>query len=417
MVGSSGDTFAMLSREMSYILRHNPPAGMDSAGWVPVSALIESLKKPATFEDIKKVVEQNDKARFVLDEESDPVRIRAAQGHSVNLTDPELQPVTDAEKIPVAIHVTGDEGWRAIQSSGELKRMKRTHIHFATKPSHMRRNDWANILLQLDLKAAMEAGHSFSVSTNEVLLCEGPLPVAFVKRVPSNDLPEEWQAARPSPTLAPTSIRIPSGNRARGRRPQSSKEPREPRPDSGTGERSDRRPQSGRRDGGGRGRGRGGMSGRNTGGGGGRGPRVPDFDGLGVGDAALAAATAALSLNPGPSKPGDAAAIISDVLHKPLPTVTTSNGAADGETSPRPARPRPRPQARPASARPQQSSGGSPGQGNRKAPLMHTAGQGEGGGSPAADAAKSEGGSPGTVGNRAPKFVKSGDVPAGKGGR
>lgn len=41
--------------------------------------------------------------------------------------------------------------WEAIQSSGELRRMSRMHIHFATQPHHMRNNSWASVLLKLKL--------------------------------------------------------------------------------------------------------------------------------------------------------------------------------------------------------------------------------------------------------------------------
>lgn len=39
--------------------------------------------------------------------------------------------------------------WQAIQDSGELRRMSRTHIHFATQPNHLRANSWATVLLQV----------------------------------------------------------------------------------------------------------------------------------------------------------------------------------------------------------------------------------------------------------------------------
>jgi hypothetical protein len=64
------------------------------------------------------VVSSNDKARFVLDDSVDPPRIRAAQGHSVPLEAPVLEPVTDAAAVPLAIHITSAEGWEAIQVRG-----------------------------------------------------------------------------------------------------------------------------------------------------------------------------------------------------------------------------------------------------------------------------------------------------------
>jgi 2'-phosphotransferase len=131
--------------------------------------------------------------RFVLDEEAQPPRIRAAQGHSIQLDAPELEPVASAGQVALAVHVTSPDGWAAIQASGELRRMSRTHIHFATSPAHMRGNSWATVILRLDLAAALAAGQRFFLSANRVLLCEGPLPVALVQQVALAELPEEWQ--------------------------------------------------------------------------------------------------------------------------------------------------------------------------------------------------------------------------------
>lgn len=144
--------------------------------------------------------------------------------------------------------MTSEEGWAAIQASGELRAMSRTHVHFATEPRHLRRNAWASVLLRLDVPAAMEvraagqgtrwlpkrcaqpvspralepaqrkpgsctppclpvspahcaapwlsaclqAGHQFFTAANGVLLCPGPLPVRFVQRVERGTLPEGW---------------------------------------------------------------------------------------------------------------------------------------------------------------------------------------------------------------------------------
>lgn len=48
--------------------------------------------------------------RFVLEDSGDELRVRAAQGHSVQLEAPVLQPVTDAAAVPCAIHATSKEG-------------------------------------------------------------------------------------------------------------------------------------------------------------------------------------------------------------------------------------------------------------------------------------------------------------------
>eukprot|EP00877_Chromochloris_zofingiensis_P013551 jgi/Chrzof1/844/Cz01g31040.t1 len=182
-----------ISKDMSRILRHHPPPGsMDVSGWMSLPVLIANLRSKPSVDEVRQVVETNDKKRFVLDEDSDPPKIRAAQGHSVDIAEPVFVQVLQAETVPVAIHHTSSEGWQAIQQSGELRRMARTHIHFATEPHHLRRNKWANVLLRLHLKDALAAGHKFYLSTNHVLLCEGPLPVQYVTAVDMQQLPEDW---------------------------------------------------------------------------------------------------------------------------------------------------------------------------------------------------------------------------------
>lgn len=177
---------------MSRCLRHTPPPDMDSSGWVPLPALVQHLRRPAATEAvIRQIVAADAKGRFELDDSSSPPRIRAVQGHSILLAQPLLEPVHSAG-ARLAVHITSEEGWAAIQASGELRAMSRTHVHFATEPRHLRRNAWASVLLRLDVPAAIEAGHQFFTAANGVLLCPGPLPVRFVQRVERGTLPEGW---------------------------------------------------------------------------------------------------------------------------------------------------------------------------------------------------------------------------------
>jgi RNA 2'-phosphotransferase, Tpt1 / KptA family len=81
----------------------------------------------------------------------------------------------------------------SMQADGVLRRMSRTHIHFATAAGHLRRNSWVAVALQLDLPAALAAGHTFFRAANGVLLTEGPLPVSFVRQVAPEDI--EWDSA------------------------------------------------------------------------------------------------------------------------------------------------------------------------------------------------------------------------------
>lgn len=79
--------------------------------------------------------------------------------------------------------------WEAIEASGELRRMNRAYIHFATQTNHMRQNTWANLNLKLDLAQALQEGHKFFLSANSVLLTEGPIPLKYLKPINKADLP------------------------------------------------------------------------------------------------------------------------------------------------------------------------------------------------------------------------------------
>ncbi len=50
--------------------------------------------------------------------------------------------------------------WQAIRDSQELRRMGRTHIHFATDPGLARRNAWATVTLRLLLAEALADGYA-----------------------------------------------------------------------------------------------------------------------------------------------------------------------------------------------------------------------------------------------------------------
>ena len=71
--------------------------------------------------------------------------------------------------------------------------MSRTNIHFATRPVQLRKNHWANVYLLLKLRDALNDGYTFMLSSNNVLLCEGPLPLQYVQHVRFEDLSSEWK--------------------------------------------------------------------------------------------------------------------------------------------------------------------------------------------------------------------------------
>eukprot|EP01025_Chloroclados_australasicus_P027876 TRINITY_DN27580_c0_g1_i4.p2 TRINITY_DN27580_c0_g1~~TRINITY_DN27580_c0_g1_i4.p2 ORF type:complete len:239 (-),score=25.51 TRINITY_DN27580_c0_g1_i4:861-1475(-) len=180
-----------LSKQMTKILRHHPPPGMDSSGWVTVDELFTCMRSKVDMEVVQQVVETDEKGRFDLDMSANPPRIRATQGHSVQLEEPVLEPITSAEQVTIAVHVTSKDGWQAIQESGQILRMNRTHIHFATIAAHVRRNNWAQIFLVLDVDQALKDGIQLYRSTNGVLLAEGPIPISYIQQ--HNGMPSELQ--------------------------------------------------------------------------------------------------------------------------------------------------------------------------------------------------------------------------------
>lgn len=208
---------------------------LGKGGYVNVAEALETraLKSLGiTFEELRGVVEDNDKQRFSMipvssnpdsltpaesdaaaDPSTDPkdYLIRANQGHSIKVdTDGLLTPITKtANNIPATVvHGTDERAWPLILKAGGLRRMTRTHIHFASglpagfaplessasdeqekAPVISGMRNSSTVLIYIDIDAALEQGIPFFVSENGVVLSEGNgegvLPYQFFKRVES----------------------------------------------------------------------------------------------------------------------------------------------------------------------------------------------------------------------------------------
>jgi 2'-phosphotransferase len=203
-----------LSHRLSYVLRHGAldmGLEMTADGYVPVDSLL-ILQHPKfignqwTLQDIRDVVSDSDKQRFKLREKpaSDYGQatqrtverltqtttatsnmllcIRANQGHTISFIKPELLLVRlsaeELRRIPTIVHGTYSALWPAIQISGGLSRMKRTHIHCASGLigengviSGMRRG--CDVYIYINAEACADAGVVFYRSDNGVLLTAG----------------------------------------------------------------------------------------------------------------------------------------------------------------------------------------------------------------------------------------------------
>ena len=125
-----------LSRVLSKILRHSAQEDnipITSDGWVEVNKLLQHINRRSnyTIEDVKKVVNENDKQRFSLRELTPGnLQIRANQGHSMSGIQVDLTKITDSSNLLYAVHGTYYKAWKEISKKG-ISRMNRNHIHLA----------------------------------------------------------------------------------------------------------------------------------------------------------------------------------------------------------------------------------------------------------------------------------------------
>jgi putative RNA 2'-phosphotransferase len=167
-----------VSKFLSLILRHHPERirlTLDENGWASVKELIVKANDhnfALDLEELKEVVENNDKQRFIFSD--DGTKIRANQGHSVKI-DLQLEPSTPPA---VLFHGTADKNTASIQAKGIIKG-QRNHVHLSTdtKTAHKVGARYGKpIILTIDAKAMSEEGCIFFESENGVWLTEEVLP-------------------------------------------------------------------------------------------------------------------------------------------------------------------------------------------------------------------------------------------------
>jgi 2'-phosphotransferase len=127
----------------------------------------------------------SDKKRFEINTLEDGLEyIRAVQGHSMSFinADELLEEIHDPAEVAICIHGTYQKFEESIIREG-LSRRTRNHIHFAVdRPggeviSGSRLN--VDMLIYVDVRRAMKAGHRFYRSVNNVILSEGPISAEY----------------------------------------------------------------------------------------------------------------------------------------------------------------------------------------------------------------------------------------------
>jgi len=170
-----------MSKYLSYLLRHGAVKeglDIDKEGFVKVTELLEFLVNNksdiATMEQIKQIVDTDQKKRFLLINKENNFYIRASQGHSiVTVMEDAMVPIIDPNQYPEVIHGTFRKNLKSILDTG-LSKMARNHIHFAnglSATSGIRKN--TNVLIYINMDLALSEGIKFFISDNGVILTPG----------------------------------------------------------------------------------------------------------------------------------------------------------------------------------------------------------------------------------------------------
>ncbi len=175
-----------ISRFLSYLLRHHPETeglSLDENGWAIIDELLStrgSRKRGLTRADLERVVAENDKQRFEVDDNW--ARIRAHQGHSLSVT----LDLKVAEPPDHLYHGTASRNVPSIRTHG-LRKGKRHHVHFALDPATAKTTGSRHgppIVLRIRAREMHERGYQFFLSGNGVWLTE-KVPSVYI------DFPDE----------------------------------------------------------------------------------------------------------------------------------------------------------------------------------------------------------------------------------
>jgi putative RNA 2'-phosphotransferase len=170
------------SKFLSLVLRHRPETigiSLDEQGWVEIDDLLAAANrsgKKLTRPLLDRVVRENDKQRFAIS--SDGTRIRANQGHSVDV-DLGLQPVQPPELL---YHGTVARFLDSIHLTG-LERGSRQYVHLSPDLETARRVGQRRgrpVILVVESGRMWQDGHTFFCSENSVWLTDA-VPTSYLQ--------------------------------------------------------------------------------------------------------------------------------------------------------------------------------------------------------------------------------------------
>jgi len=173
------------SKFLSLVLRHRPELiglELDEEGWADVAAVLAGARRKGLALDadgLAEVVATCEKQRYAFSE--DGLRIRANQGHSVN-----IDLALEAVKPPASLfHGTVGRFVPSIRQHGLQKRGRR-HVHLSRDEeiaAAVGRRRGAAVILVIDAARMHAAGHTFYCAMNGVWLVDS-VPPEFISGLP-----------------------------------------------------------------------------------------------------------------------------------------------------------------------------------------------------------------------------------------
>jgi len=169
-----------LSKEISYVLRHNPQQYglvLDEQGWVSVDALISSLNRQGRFKslsisDIEKMIRVSEKKRHEVCDG----KIRALYGHSTK-EKIKREPIKPPD---VLYHGTTQRFVQSILAVGLISK-SRQYVHLAedinTATNVGKRRDDNPVVLKINAKQAWNDGAKFYLGNENIWLADGVPPI------------------------------------------------------------------------------------------------------------------------------------------------------------------------------------------------------------------------------------------------
>jgi len=178
------EKFKKISKSLSFWLRHKPEKinlFISPDGWADVRELIDKSIQYANlvidFNELKYIVQNNDKKRFSFSE--DMCKIRANQGHSIDVK------IDFLEVLPPSIlyHGTPNRNIESILKNG-LNKGSRNHVHLSKDEETAaivgsRRGDFT--ILKIEALKMRADGYKIYISENGVYLTEYVPPKYITK--------------------------------------------------------------------------------------------------------------------------------------------------------------------------------------------------------------------------------------------